>query len=96
MQVALNNVFSKEDEAVVKLIDTVVRLVRENMPMSKFESLLDHLVSIKVPGLEFLVCSERINYKSYYSANELLTSVSDYIDNDMNCIARVSMPLCSC
>lgn len=54
MQVALNNVFTKEDEAVIKLIDTVVWLAKENMPLSKFESLVDQLVSIQVQGLEFL------------------------------------------
>ncbi|XP_060559338.1 zinc finger protein 862-like [Ruditapes philippinarum] len=83
-QLAVSKAFSKEDEAMVKMIKTVVWLAKENLPLSKFESLVNFLNSVDVPGLEALECSEKVNYKSYYTANEILSAIGDHLDCIIN------------
>ena len=55
-------------------------LATENMALSKYESLMGLLQDLDVPGLDYLKVGERIDYQSYYSANELLQAISDVLD----------------
>ena len=80
MTVAINNAKCKQDEAIIKTLKLVNWLACENVPLSKFESLMNLLKELGVPGLGSLNIGDRINYNSYYTANELLEAISDVLD----------------
>ena len=74
---------SARDLAVLKCIDTVIWLVYENVPLSKFEKIFPLLKELEVPGLEPLQINSRTQYSSYYTSLEFLEAISDVIDNDV-------------
>ncbi|KAK3747890.1 hypothetical protein QZH41_001354 [Actinostola sp. cb2023] len=75
---------SQEDEAVIKALKVVYWLASENLPMSKYESLMQLLKELEVPKIECLKVNNRIDYESYYTANELLSAISSQIDEELD------------
>ncbi|XP_061191044.1 zinc finger protein 862-like [Saccostrea echinata] len=80
MNVAVAKMMTDHDVALIKAIKTVHWLANENLPLSKFESMMDFLKDIGTPSLHFLQVGNRIDYQSYYSANEFLHAISDVIE----------------
>ena len=80
MTAAINNVKCKQDEAIIKTLKLVNWFACENVPLSKFESLMNLLKELIVPGLGSLNIGDRIDYNSYYTAQELLEAISDVLD----------------
>ena len=80
MTTAINNAKCKQDEAIIKTLKLVNWLACENVPLSKFQSVMNLLKELRVPGLGSLNISDRIDYSSYYTANELLEAISDVLD----------------
>ena len=77
---ALNNAKCEQDETIIKILKLVNWLACENVPLSKFESLMNLLKELGVPGLGSLNIGDRIDYNSYYTANELLEAISNVLD----------------
>lgn len=42
------------------------------------------LKDLGIPKIACLKVSERVDYESYYAANEILTAISSQIDEDLN------------
>ncbi|XP_062573421.1 zinc finger protein 862-like [Saccostrea cucullata] len=80
MNVAVAKMMTDHDSALIKAIKTVHWLAIENLPLSKFESMMDFLKDVGTPNLNFLQVGNRIDYQSYYSANEFLHAISDVIE----------------
>lgn len=59
-------------------------LATENMPLSKYETLMKLLNELEVPGLGCLQIGNKIDYQSYYSANEMPEALSDVLDDETN------------
>lgn len=74
----------EEDKAIIKALKIVFLMASENLPLSKYSSLMNLMKMPGVPGLECLSIGSSIDYKSYYSANELLEAISDAIDGKIN------------
>ena len=80
MHVAMSNAMSERNVAVMKAMQTVHWLAVENIALSKYESMMGFLQNIGVSGLKQLETGERVDYQSYYSANEFLEAISDFLD----------------
>ena len=80
MTEAINNAKCEQDEAIIKTLKLVNWLACENVPLPKFERLMNLLKELGVPGLGSLNIGDRIDYNSYYTANELLEAISGILD----------------
>ena len=79
MENVVKKVLSEEDKAVVKALKVVYWLAEKDLPLSKYESLINLLKELELglPKLSALKVSERVGYDSYYSANEMLKAIND-------------------
>ena len=55
-------------------------LTQEDMPLTKYSSLMKFMKSCNNPYADLLDVNARVNYNSYYSAVDLLTALSNVID----------------
>ena len=79
MDEAIKKAHSEADKALIKAMKVVYWLVTENVALSKYESLMQLVKDLGV-DLAALKIGTRIDYESYYSAKEILKSLSDDID----------------
>ena len=63
---SLSKVFIEEDEAIMKAMKAVYWMASENLPMTKYESMMQLLKDLGVP-IACLQVSERVDYKSYHT-----------------------------
>lgn len=73
---------SKEDKAVTVLMKVVKWLCDEDVPLSKYKSMMNLHQDLCVPDIAILQTG--INYDSQYTANDLLDSLSAYADNELS------------
>ncbi|XP_060556337.1 uncharacterized protein C17orf113-like [Ruditapes philippinarum] len=76
----MNKHFSAKEEAVLLALKTVYYLVEENIPLSKFKSLVEFQKSVGVSGYNHLSVSDGISYESDYAGHEFLKAVSDTVE----------------
>ena len=67
---------------MIKAMKVVYWLASENLPLSKYESLMQLLKDLEVPKIASLKI--RVDYESYYTANEILSAISSQIDKEVN------------
>lgn len=80
MDQAKKHAFSQEEKAVFVAMEAVYWLCQESLPMHKYPSLIAFLKHLNVPNIEHLQITEKINYSSETSAKDLLTAMSEVID----------------
>ena len=80
---SLSKVFIEEDEVIMKAMKAVYWMASENLPMTKYESMMHLLKDLGVP-IACLQVSERVDYKSYYTANDILSAISAQIDAEVS------------
>ena len=80
---SLSKMFIEEDEAIMKAMKAVYWMASENLPMTKYESMMQLLKDLGVP-IACLKVSERVDYESYYTANEILSAISTQIDAEVS------------
>jgi hypothetical protein len=59
-------------------------MVTENLPLSKFKSLIDLLHELGLEDISVFKSFANINYESEFSVSELLDSLSKVADNNLN------------
>ncbi|XP_052085604.1 zinc finger protein 862-like [Mytilus californianus] len=79
-----NKLNSAEDEAVILAMMAVYWLASEDLPLNKYESMINFLKKIGVTKLENLKVNERTNYESYYSATEILDVIDSEIESEID------------
>lgn len=84
MTEAVNIVNSEEDKAVMNAMKVVYWMATENIALSKYESFINLLKELECPGIDFLKVNDRVQYQSYYSANQMLASISEVIDKEVD------------
>ena len=67
----------------MKAMKAVYWMASENLPMTKDESMMQLLKDLGVP-IACLQVSERVDYKSYYTDNEILSAISGQIDAEVS------------
>lgn len=89
---AIKKSYEAQDNAIIKALKVVYWLASENIPLSKYESFLTICKQLDIPGMEPLSIggSNRVNYCSYYAANELLNALCTTIDEDINSLIAKS------
>ena len=60
-EAAVSKAFSEEDEAMIKAMKVVYWLASENLPLTKYESLMQLLKDLGVPKIACLKVSERVD-----------------------------------
>ncbi|XP_061170873.1 zinc finger protein 862-like [Saccostrea echinata] len=75
---------TKYDDAIKSLLTCVNWMVSENLPLSKFKSLIDLLNELSLENIAILKSFCNINYESEFSASELLDSLSKVADTHLN------------
>ncbi len=82
---AVNKALSQKEEAVMVALKAVYWLAKENLPLHKYESLMEFLAEVNCPNIKSLRLSEAATYGSESTANDLLQSLAavirDGIDN---------------
>ena len=71
---------TKQEKAVAIAMKAVFWMCSENLPLSKFSSLMELLKRLGVPNIEHLMIGKRIDYTGYNSACGFLKVLSDVID----------------
>lgn len=64
-----------EEKAALVALKAVLWLVLEDLPLSKYSSLMKLLKELEVPFVDKLNLSEKTNYESYDSAMEFLNAL---------------------
>ncbi|XP_071147183.1 zinc finger protein 862-like [Mytilus edulis] len=59
-------------------------LASEDLPLNKYESMINFLKKVGVTKLENLKFNDRINYESYYSATEILAAIDLEIESEID------------
>ena len=80
---SLSKVFIEEDEVIMKAMKAVYWMASENLPMTKYESMMHLLKDLGVP-IACLQVSERVDYKIYHTANDILSAISAQIDAEVS------------
>lgn len=84
MKAAIKVPGSQQDQAITKAMKVVYWLATENIPLSKYESLVGLLTELGVPLLNCLKHNDKVDYQSYYFANEMLEAISNDIDAEID------------
>ena len=74
---------TKQEKAVAIAMKAVFWMCSENLPLSKFSSLMELLKLLGVPNIEYLKIGKRIDYTGYNSACGFLKVLSDVIDANL-------------
>ena len=74
---------AKQEKAVAIAMKAVFWMCSENLPLSKFSSLMELLKLLGVPNIEHLKIGKRIDYTGYNSACGFLKVLSDVIDANL-------------
>lgn len=84
--------YEAQDNAIINALKVVYWLVAGNIPLSKYEGFLTICKPLDIPGMEPLSIggSNRVNYCSYYAANELFNALCTTIDEDINSLIAKS------
>lgn len=76
--------FSNEDEAVMIAMMAVYWLASEDLPLNKYESMIQFLKNVGESKLENLRVNDHVHYESYYSAKEILIAINDEIEAEID------------
>ena len=74
---------STQDKAIVALLKIIHWMAMEDLPLSKFQSLLSLQQSLGVEDLKILKEHDKLQYDSYFTANELLDSLSKCVEQNI-------------
>ncbi len=82
-QVVSEKAHSKQEEAVMIALKCVFWLVKEDLPLHKYTSLMTFLRELKVPNIESLYITDKLKYESETSAYGMLEALSNVIDKSL-------------
>ena len=77
---SVNRVCNKEESAITVALKTVYFLAQEGIALSKYTNMMKFLKKVGTPNLDSLNVNKRADYSSYNTAVDLLTALSDVID----------------
>lgn len=78
----VENVHNKEEKAIVIAMKAIYWLSKEGIALSKYSSMIRFLKDIGVSDIDSLNVNKHVDYSSYNTANDLLKSISNVINND--------------
>jgi adenylate cyclase len=73
-------VCNKEESAITVALKTVYFFAQEGIALSKYTNMVKFLKKVGTPNLDSLNVNKRADYSSYNTAVDLLTALSDVID----------------
>ena len=83
MKSAVGKALNNEEEGIILAMKVVYWLTQEDIPLTKYSSLIKFMKDCKMPYADALNVNSRVNYNSYYTAVDLLTSLSNVIDTNI-------------
>lgn len=94
MKKAVNKALTTEENAILVCFKAVHWLCQENIPLSKYHSLMTFLQSVNTPNITSLQLTDKINYSSYDTALDILQAISDTTDKQITEKMKAS-PVCT-
>ncbi len=83
MRKAVAKPLDREEKAILVGMKVAYWLAQEGLPLSKYGSLIRLLKFLRTPDIEGLSVNDRVNYESYYTATELVETMSDVFDTQV-------------
>ena len=83
LSTSVNRVCNKEESAITVALKTVYFLAQEGIALSKYTNMMKFLKEVGTPNLDSLNVNKRVDYSSYNTAVDLLTALSDVIDENI-------------
>jgi hypothetical protein len=85
LSTSVNRVCNKEESAITVALKTVYFLAQEGIALSKYtnSNMMKFLKKVGTPNLDSLNVNKRADYSSYNTAVDLLTALSDVIDENI-------------
>jgi hypothetical protein len=80
LSTSVNRVCNKEESAITVALKSVYFLAQEGIALSKYTNMIKFLKEVGTPNLNSLNVNKRADYSSYNTAVDLLTALSDVID----------------
>jgi adenylate cyclase len=82
LSTSVNRVCNKEESVITVALKTVYFLAQEGIALSKYtnSNMMKFLKKVGTPNLDSLNVNKRADYSSYNTAVDLLTALSDVID----------------
>ena len=77
MKTCTQAALTKQEQALVIAFRCMFWLCKENIPITKFRSLMNLLCKLSVPNIEHLQCKDNVDYTSNSSADSFLSVLSD-------------------
>lgn len=84
MKTCTKAALTKQEQALIVAFKSMFWLCQENLPISKFRSLMQFLTELGVPNIEHLQCKDTVDYTSNSSADSFLSVLSDLIDEEIS------------
>lgn len=82
LKTTVENVHNKEEKAIVIAMKAVYWLSKEGIALSIYSSMVRLLKDIGVSDIDSLYVNKYVDYSLYNTANDLLKSISNVINND--------------
>jgi hypothetical protein len=83
LSTSVNRVCNKDESAITAALKTVNFLAQEGIALSKYTNMMKFLKKVGTPNLDSLNVNKRADYSSYNTAVDLLTALSDVIDENI-------------
>jgi hypothetical protein len=80
LSTSVNRVCNKEESAITVALKSVYFLAQEGIALSKYTNMIKFLKEVGTSNLNSLNVNKRADYSSYNTAVDLLTALSDVID----------------
>jgi hypothetical protein len=80
---SIENAHNKQEKAVIVAMKAVYWLAKEGIALSKYSSFIRFLKDLGVPDIDALDVNKHVDYTSYNTANDLLKSMSNVIDQEI-------------
>ncbi|XP_062582081.1 uncharacterized protein C17orf113-like [Saccostrea cucullata] len=80
---SIEKAHNKQEKAVIVAMKAVYWLAKEGIALSKYSSFIRFLKDLGVPDIDALDVNKHVDYTSYNTANDLLKSMSNVIDQEI-------------
>ena len=83
MKSAVGKALNNEEEGIILAMKVVYWFTQEDIPLTTYSSLIKFMKDCKMPHADVLNVNSRVDYDSYYTAMDLLTSFTNVIDTNI-------------
>ena len=80
---AWDKAFDNENQAAITAMKAVYYIAKENLPLTKYESMIKLFKNVKADHIQHLSGGEGVDYDTWYSAEQFLESINESITEEV-------------